>query len=141
MTQDEFDIVKNIVIANFNVSKTYDYMKDWRGYNPKTYDDIMRIIGECFRSGSSLNFGVGIGWVSTAGFLVGFIGEYLVISWSDNDVCYRGTKTNPLSIEHIKKHSDVCSILNYKGFLRMYKIHKLWTKKDKVTTTTTDNII
>lgn len=137
MTNNEYKLIKNIVLSEFDTWKTFKYMQKWDGYKPKTHDELITTIGESFKS---VEENSDAAWVASGGFIIGFIpGDYFVISWGRNNTYgLIGIKNNKiLTINDIIEQSDVHSKINYVEFLRMYKIYKLWQSKDKEITTTT----
>jgi hypothetical protein len=144
ITEKEFKIIKNIVLSEFPVYDCYKALKsdEWGGWKPNNFDDIYKSIGELVRLVESddiyncLNLE---GCYSTGGFLVGFVDGYFIISWDFNSGKFHfPINQEPLTIDILRKKSYICTEIDCMEFLRMYKIYKLWHKKDKEITTTTE---
>jgi hypothetical protein len=147
ITENEFKIIKNIVLSEFPVYYCYKALQsdEWTGWKPNNFDDIYKTIGELIRlvetdnNYNHLNFE---GCYSTGGFMVGFIDGYFIISWDFNNENFNfPLKQKPLTIDFVRKKSYICTEIDCIEFLRMYKIYKLWHKKDKEITTTTETTI
>ena len=52
ITEQEYKLLKNIIISEFDVWKAYDAMsmESWDGYKPYGTEDVFRLIGEKFKS-------------------------------------------------------------------------------------------
>lgn len=154
ISESEYKILKNILISDFDVWKACDAMREdsWDGYKPYGIEDVFRIIGEKFKTIETDYYfkddylTLEDMFCSSAGFTAGFVDGFMFISWSGES---GGISTRPwltpeerknthLTIGDIRKYSYIYSEIDCMEFLRMYKIHKLWTKrKDKETITTT----
>jgi len=146
ITKQEFKIIKNIVLSEFPVYKCYKALQsdEWEGWKPKEFDDIYNSIGELIRSVESnheCNYLNLEGGCQSGGFLVGFIDGFFVIVWDFDTSKFSYSKEKPLTVDILRKKSYICTEIDCMEFLRMYKIYKLWHKKDKEITTTTETII
>ena len=153
ITEQEYKILKNLVISDFPSWKSYYAMgeKKWDGWKPNNIEDVFRCIGKKFRSIEEIQVETNHlnleGWCSSGGFTAGFLDGCIFISWSFDSVTSKQwilideerIKT-PLTIGDIKKYSYLYSEIDCIEFLRMYKIYKLWQKKDKEITITTQTI-
>jgi len=144
ITEQEFKIIKNIVLSEFPVYKCYKALQsdEWNGWKPNDFDDIYKSIGELIRlleephtDSNYLNLE---GDCSTGGFTIGFVDGCFFISWDFNSSKFDySIEKPPLTIDNVKKKSYICTEIDCIEFLRMYKIYKLWHKKDKEIITTT----
>ncbi|MFW6226132.1 MAG: hypothetical protein ACOC3V_04170 [bacterium] len=129
---EEIDLIKDETLSKFDIKKCYDLMLNWYGYKPKDQEDVLDIINEV--TGilkSSYMVGGQITPCSTAGFSVGFIDSFFIISWTN---IILNVKNDVELLSLIRKESNVYSEINYKEFLRSYKINKLWKNKEIVIT-------
>lgn len=133
---EEIDLIKDETLSKFDIKKCYDLMLNWYGYKPKDQEDVLDIINEV--TGilkSSYMVGGQITPCSTASFSVGFIDSFFIISWTN---IWTNTSLNVKNdvelLSLIRKESNVYSEINYKEFLRSYKINKLWKNKEIVIT-------
>jgi len=142
ITQQEYKLLKNIIISEYPVLKAYDalHSEEWEGWKPKDFYDIYNSVGELFRSlESDYNAYLNLeGRCSSGGHLVGFVDGFLVISWNFESLGLNSfVEKKPITIDKVRNNSYIYTEIDCMEFLRMYKIYKLWKKKDKEITTTT----
>ena len=151
ISENEYKLLKRLVISEFPVWESYKLMEEdkWTGWKPRNIEDVYRCINERFHSLEKDEWGCDHlnleGWVSSGGFVGGFVNGHIFVSWSFHSVCSKYWLPKdieaPLTFADVKNYSDLYTEIDCMEFLRMYKIYKLWHKKDKEIITTTETTI